>query len=376
MRVLIDLLPATNLSARHVLLGHLTQLSRRAFGGHEYIVLFHKKNRDVQIDLGPAVKWIECPVYTSHWFARYVWEYTRMPALVKSLKIDLLFNISGGVLPFVKIPQITYAMNPLPLIRGINRSLMTRIKEALQRRSYRYAMKKAEIMLFLSEYMQKEFRLNAGFVERRSKVVYAGLDDDVYRDAEEYKENCTRDPFRIISVSVMTYHKNIETLLKAVHLIKKDRGIQPELFLAGPWASAEYRKKIDRILDILELRKGVVVAGQVSREDLHRLYASSKVFCLMSKCESFGIPAVEAQAFGTPVVSSNCCAIPEVCGEGGIYLDPDDAEGVAREIYRLLTDPVSWEKLSTAARDNASKYKWDDCAKSLMKILEPGKSFR
>ncbi|GAG38867.1 unnamed protein product, partial [marine sediment metagenome] len=92
--------------------------------------------------------------------------------------------------------------------------------------------------------------------------------------------------------------------------------------------------------------------------------------CLMSRCESFGIPAVEAQSFGTPVVSSDCCAIPEVCGKGGVYPQPGDARGTAEALFRLLTDGATWRRLSCSAMDNAAKYRYDLCTRPLMRMFE------
>jgi glycosyltransferase involved in cell wall biosynthesis len=89
----------------------------------------------------------------------------------------------------------------------------------------------------------------------------------------------------------------------------------------------------------------------------------------MSWCESFGIPAVEAQAFSTPVVSSNCCAIPEICGDGGIYPDPGDLHSVADSLAELLNNKVKWDQLSEAARDNASKFRWDICSRPLLDVF-------
>ena len=90
----------------------------------------------------------------------------------------------------------------------------------------------------------------------------------------------------------------------------------------------------------------------------------------MSQCESFGIPSAEAQAFGTPVVTSNCCAMPEVCGEGGMYAPPGDVEQVADALQQLLTDRGLWDRTSIAARENSRRFVWDEQAGVLFSLLE------
>jgi glycosyltransferase involved in cell wall biosynthesis len=92
----------------------------------------------------------------------------------------------------------------------------------------------------------------------------------------------------------------------------------------------------------------------------------------MSRCESFGIPAVEAQAFGTPVVGSNVCAMPEVCGDGGVFGAPEDVPATANLLQRLLTDSADWQDFSDAARRNAAKYQWSECSRPLLSLFEMG----
>jgi glycosyltransferase involved in cell wall biosynthesis len=107
----------------------------------------------------------------------------------------------------------------------------------------------------------------------------------------------------------------------------------------------------------------------VPRARLDQLYAESRVFCLMSRCESFGIPAVEAQLFGTPVVTATAGAIPEICGAGGVYRDPDDVAGVAAALQTLLDDDAEWRRLSAAARGNAARFAWSRCSRPLAKLI-------
>ena len=139
--------------------------------------------------------------------------------------------------------------------------------------------------------------------------------------------------------------------------------------MIGAWPDKSYEKKIRRLVYDLNLNGQIELKGHVSRQKLYSYYAESKIFCLMSWCESFGIPAIEAQAFGTPVVSSNCCAIPEVCGEGGIYPEPGNSNKVAESLASILTNKTKWNVLSRAARKNAEKYRWDICSRPFLDIF-------
>ena len=99
------------------------------------------------------------------------------------------------------------------------------------------------------------------------------------------------------------------------------------------------------------------------------MYAESQVFCLMSRCESFGIPAIEAQLFGTPVVCSTACAVPEICGEGGLFCDPDDIDGIAEALNSLLEDSDVWRARSELALRNADRFHWQACSKPLVELF-------
>lgn len=370
MRVLVNGLSVTNLSGRHVLLGHLRQIAKWAAGEHDFVVLHHAANADMRCDMGPHVDWIECPRRTAHWLGRSMWERFSLPGVVRRFRADLLFTSSGVAAPFVPAPQVVFAQNPWCLVNGLERTAPQRAKALLQRHAYKRAMAAADLMVFNSGYMREAYRQNAGFHEHDSEVVYQAIDEDTHDAAERLRSGATRNHNQIVCVSVMTPHKDIETLVKAVQMTRARHEFPAELSLVGPWADARYERRVRALVHALGLDSAVEFTGRVPREDLHRRYSEARVFCLMSRCESFGIPAIEAQAFGTPVVSSNCCAIPEVCGEGGVYPDVGDVGAVADALARLLSDEGAWQILSERAVTNAAKYRWHICSSPLTRMFE------
>lgn len=370
MRVLVNALSVSNLSGRHVLLGHLSTIARWTRGEHQYVVLHHQFNRDICRNLGGNVQWQECPAFTARWAGRAAWEILRLPRLAAQLRVDFMFTTSGAVISALPLPQVSYAMNPWSLVNGLDRSWLEQLKAKLQRRNYKVAVNKAAMMIFLSEYMRQEYRRNAGHSERASEVVYVALDEATHTAAQAARNHVARERLQILSVSAMAPHKGAETLVEALAMVRAQYGIPAHLIMAGPWPDAAYERKIRSLIQRLGLAAAVDIRGQVSREELHGLYAQSRVFSLMSHCESFGIPAVEAQAFGTPVVSSKCCAIPEVCGAGGIYPQPGDAAGTAEQLARLLSDSSDWRMLSAAAVENANKYRWELCSRKLLTMFD------
>ena len=250
---------------------------------------------------------------------------------------------------------------------GNSRRRRDALKAWLQRRAYRRAMRAAAVMAFNSRYMQEAYRANAGFAEKRGLVVPQAA-DEATRERAAAGQRHSRSPNLILGVSVMAPHKNIEALARDYAEVRARRA-EARHVLAGSWPDAAYERKIRALIEELGLREAVEFAGFVSRAQLDGLYAAARVFCLMSRCESFGIPAIEAQLFGTPVVSSSVCAIPEICGEGGFFRDPDDVAGIAAALRTLIEDEAEWRKRSDLARSNAARFAWSRCSQPLVDLF-------
>jgi len=370
VRVLINALSVTNLSGRAVLLGHLAPLARWTEGRHDFVVLFHRTNRDLCRDLGPNVRWLECPAATARWQVRVVWERHGLRRLAREQRADLLMMFSGTAAGGIGLPQVVFAMNPWCFVHRAQRGVRQRLKARLQRWAYRRAVARADLMIYLSDYLRRAYRANAGGAAGPDAVAHMPLSEDVRRAAREIEVE--RPPGRILCVSAMLPHKGVETVLGALTRLRA-RGIPAHLVLVGGWPDRRYERKIRRLIRHDGLEKDVRIEGHVERDALFRHYAEARVFCLMSWCESFGIPALEAQAFGTPVVSSDCCAIPEVCGAGGIFPPPGDVAGTARALERLLTDETCWREAAARARANAEGFTPERCTRPLLRMFSLGR---
>ncbi|MBL8848552.1 MAG: glycosyltransferase [Planctomycetaceae bacterium] len=368
MRVLVNGLSIGAPSGRHVLYGHVRQLAQWTAAEHEWLIV-HQAGEELPADLRlPNVRTHAAPERCRNWLSRTAWESWELPRLMRRAGVDLYFAPNGMILPRSPAPQATLAQNPWCLTPSIHRTSVERFKGRLQRAAYRRAYSGADLMVYNSRHMQDLYARNArGTTPAPACIAYQGIDDATHEAASRVSEN--RDPWTILSVSVMAHWKGAETLIDALQCLRS-RNLPARLRLVGPWPDAAYEARIRRQIDDRNLQAAVEITGMLPLEELRAAYASAQVFCLMSRCESFGIPAVEAQAFGTPVVGSNVCAMPEVCGAGGVFGPPDDAAATARLLEPLLTDNDHWSQLSLAARANAAKYRWSECSQPLLSLFE------
>lgn len=371
MRVLVNSLSLGSLSGRHVLFGHIRQLASWTAGEHEFVVLHQSQHGDMARAALPFenVEFLAAPTAADRWATRSAWEAVFLPGLMNRQSVDLYFTPSGTILPRSPAPQVSLAQNPWCMVPQIHRSMPERLKASLQRSAYRRAVRGADLMVYNSEHIRGLYLDNArNGDERDSVIVFQGVNDETHAVAAEYRMTHARRPLSILSVSAMAHWKGAETLVGAVSELRQ-RGVEATLDLVGPWPDAGYEKLVRDRVDELKLQESVTFAGKVSVEDLHRYYATSQVFCLMSQCESFGIPAVEAQAFGTPVVGSSTCAMQEIGGAGGVFGPPGDAARTADLLEPMLTDQSHWQNFSENAVANSQIYVWEECSRPLLQMF-------
>lgn len=372
MKVLVNALSLGSISGQHVLFGHLKQLALWTRTEHEYIVLHQPRDKDHVQHLMEFrnIRLHEAPPSSHHWVTRSLWESAELPRLMKRTGVNLYFTPSGTILPASPVPQVSLAQNPWCFVPELQQTRTDKMKALLQRRAYRKAAQNARLMVYNSDHIRQLYVRNAaGRKLSHSVIVHQGINDETHAAGIALAAITPRQPFHVVSVSAMARWKGAETVVKAIGLLRA-AGIPATLSLVGPWPDTTYELEIRALIENLKLQSAVQVLGKVTVDELHHQYASAMVYCLMSRCESFGIPAVEAQAFGTPVVGTSTTAMEEIGGDGGLFIEPDEPEKTAQSLRTLLTNPQHWAELSQAAFQNAQRYRWENCSRPLMKMFE------
>jgi glycosyltransferase involved in cell wall biosynthesis len=117
-------------------------------------------------------------------------------------------------------------------------------------------------------------------------------------------------------------------------------------------------------------REAVQLTGRVSDAELVQLYAAAQACAYVPYFEGFGIPIVEAQASGCPVITSNTSSMPEVAGpNGALLVDPFDVADITEALIQLDTDPSLRQRLIAGGLENVQRFSWNQSADQLYAVL-------
>jgi glycosyltransferase involved in cell wall biosynthesis len=162
--------------------------------------------------------------------------------------------------------------------------------------------------------------------------------------------------------------KNLIGLLDAYSLLRLQTVEPPPLVLAGNrgWLFDEIFARVD----ILGLKKHVLWRENISPQALPALYNRAFALVMPSFYEGFGLPALEAMACGTLPIVSDRSSLPEVVGDVGLQVNPDDPQALASALYRALVD-VEWRAAQrTAGLARSREFTWERAARIALSVYK------
>jgi glycosyltransferase involved in cell wall biosynthesis len=168
----------------------------------------------------------------------------------------------------------------------------------------------------------------------------------------------------LLAVGNLQPRKNLVRLIRAFEALVRERGHDVDLVVVGP---PRYRAQ-ETVDAASPVRNRVHFTGYLTDRQLAAAYRCSAAFVFPSLYEGFGLPAVEAMAHGTPVVSSNAGSLPEVCADAAFLFDPRSVESIVEAVDQVLRNPNLRERLSRAGRARAKDFDWVKTAQRTVEV--------
>jgi glycosyltransferase involved in cell wall biosynthesis len=221
-------------------------------------------------------------------------------------------------------------------------------------------LKHSKHIITVSEFSKKEISSYFGIDESKISIVYNGVDEKFKPKKLENQERY------ILGVSSIAYHKNFISLIKAF-LQLKDKSIK--LYIVGGLNEKIFGKNSSKVLDYIKNNDNIRFLGRVDDNKLIELYSNAVCFVYPSLYEGFGIPPLEAQACGCPVVLSDIPVFKEIYGDSAVYFNPQDPLDIAEKIEMVIDDIELRNNLTQKGLNNAKKYTWENSAKQFFRII-------
>jgi glycosyltransferase involved in cell wall biosynthesis len=195
-------------------------------------------------------------------------------------------------------------------------------------------------IITVSSCARKDISRDFGIPAERFSIIPNGINTDLFYPIPEI----TREKNRVIVTnSADTPLKGLYFLLQSIAEISRTRDIR--LIVVG---TPKKNGHVINLIKNLGIGKLVKFTGRISNEEFVRQYARATVAVVPSIYEGFGLPAGEAMACGTPLISTTGGALPEVVGDGGILIPPADPAALTRAILDIFDNPGLAQKLSEA----------------------------
>ncbi|MCQ4312601.1 glycosyltransferase family 4 protein [Pseudomonas stutzeri] len=229
-------------------------------------------------------------------------------------------------------------------------------------RHKRRAIQRADHIICISENTRQDLIYFFDVDPQKVSVVYLGVDP-----AKAYgsgQVSTGQKPY-ILFVGQRAGYKNFHCLVRAFSMserLKADYNLV--CFGGGVFTSAEQGTLYD-----LGISAGVVHVGG-SDSDLASVYANASAFVYPSKYEGFGLPPLEAMAYGCPVVVSHSSSMPEVVGDAGEYFTPDCPEHLLASLEGVLFDDERRSSLIACGKERLKRFTWQGCAADTLSVYE------
>lgn len=289
--------------------------------------------------------------------------YHRKKVFAIRKKYDLWhsLNQNSKVEPYHSIPYILTIHDVIFMEEG----LMTEKEKNEKIKRLQKKIDRASAIVYISEYTKSSthqyFEIKK---DCKEYVIYNGNPVKVMKTINLVQSpNGLKKPF-LFSLGQFMEKKNFHTL---IGMLAKLNGYQ--LVLGGNY-NHSYKSIIDSEIKKYKLEEKVIFPGKISEEEKHFYLQNCEAFVFPSLHEGFGMPPIEAMAYGKPVFLANRTSLPEIGGKYAFYWDHFEAEYMAQVIQSGLQTFYSNPEFSEKIAAHVSKFDWSSTAREYLKVYK------
>ena len=329
---------------------------------HEYFIFFNQKFCAPPFIGQPH--WQAVPVHAEK---AIFWEQAGIPYWIRRLQLDL-FHTTTDRLPRLGQGRFVLQLFEIPnhRVRLANESakpqtLYRNIADRLTLKFFPYTLDRADRILVSSRSTQRELAEKYEVDSAKTKVVPLSHEPD-FKPADDpdfikkIREKNGAPSGYALHFSTGDPRENSKTVLGAFERASARTGGGIKLLVVG--AAKE------------EVKEGVIYRSYLSEDELIQAYQGALLYLDLSLFEGFALQVLEAMACGVPVIASNRTSIPEIVGDAGILVDPDDHEAIAQAINRVLTDQELWHQMREKGLERAKQFSWEKTARETLAAYE------
>ncbi len=295
-----------------------------------------------------------------------LWLHAVLPRFLKKEKIDILFS-PNTLLPIGK----TATKNAITIC-DVFQLVDPKFHSPLYRAYFSFflsrTLKKTDHVFTISEASKRDIVRLLHVPEEKITVTYLAADECFMpraispADRVRYAKKYGLPERYILYVGVLENRKNIDGIIKIADDLRGKTDVSIVLAGRAGYGGKEYVEEIKR-------RNNMRHLGFFEDADLPYLYNLAELFLFPSRYEGFGLPPLEAMQSGIPVVASSASSLPEVIGDAGILLPPENHQEFADAILRLLADPQKRTDAAARGLAQAKKFSFEKTARETIAVL-------
>ena len=267
-------------------------------------------------------------------------QYWRSFGIVKQLRadgIDIFHGLSGELPIGLKATRVRSVVTIHDLIFLRHPEYYHWIDTKIYARKFRQTLREADRIIAISECTKRDILYYGDFPADKIDVIYQSCGTRFAQQLNEETKTKVRATYQLPQKYIL-FVGTIEARKNALLAVKALRYLPDDLSLVLVGRATSYAQTIQKFIQQNSYNDRVLFLSGVPNDDLPAIYQQAEVFVYPSRYEGFGIPIIEAIQSGLPVVAATGSCLEEAGGPDSLYVDPDDAKGLAEAILTAIDE--------------------------------------